>query len=557
MPQDEPRPTVKPKPTAVDAPERRKAAQPRRGRVRERGAALILLVISIALLAAGAAASLFTSSAVVAMTDGATANALGFARDALISYATSRGGLTGTARPGEFPCPDTNNDGREDLNPSSVPADACMAGLGRIPWITLGIPEPKDGAGETLWYAVGLPFRNSASNSTPINSNTLGNLTVRMGGAATPATTQAVAVVLAPGAVLPTQNRSATGTMVCGGTSVAPNVCASNYLEAYGGADNRVENGPFVSVSASGVAGFNDRLTYIRTTDFMPAVEQRVGGELQNLVEDYRNAAKLYPWAADFGLFTGASVKGLSRGRFPVTAEPYNWNTVVTVGTSTFVTPRLPDWIQANHWHNVVYYSAGKQQLDSTFACATCSSSPALSVVDGGVTTSVSAVLLTPGTPADGVARPSTSLSSYFESTQNTHAGLTCSGTSVNTACDVYAAPPAIGHTPSGIEIPLLDRDRIFTVTTDPLPVTPPPVELTKCQTAAGSLASIARSTTCGGPGNSVIPACKVVVTQLGNCGCKAAANTMIKPPCYNVSNNANPPKQCTSALTQLDTCIK
>src|SRR5688500_17568137 len=67
--------------------------------------------------------------------DRSTADALAAAKAALIGYAVSRGDATtaGQARPGDLPCPDTDNDGRQNL--------PCNAGaLGRIPWRDLGIP---------------------------------------------------------------------------------------------------------------------------------------------------------------------------------------------------------------------------------------------------------------------------------------------------------------------------------------------------------------------------------------------------------------------------------
>jgi len=106
----------------------------------------------------------------------------------------------GNNRPGELPCPDTNDDGFEE--------GTCASGrLGRLPWKTLGIAEPKDGYGETLWYAVAGPFRTYNSNSNAITSDTMGNLTVYTGSTAATLTTQAIAVIFAPGTVMGSQQR--------------------------------------------------------------------------------------------------------------------------------------------------------------------------------------------------------------------------------------------------------------------------------------------------------------------------------------------------------------
>jgi hypothetical protein len=167
-----------------------------------------------------------------------------------------------------------------------------------------------------------------------------------------------------------------------------------------------------------------------------------------------------------------------------------------------------------------------------------CSDSTSLAVTDPSGTDQVSAVLLTPGTPRNTAARPSAVLSNYFEDAQNNDAlsATTCPVASPGApACDAYVAPTA----------GTIDRDRIFTMTTSAV----------TCSEAAATLAGVGRATTCGGPGNSVIAACKTAVAQLASCGCKSAASTLTKPPCYNVSNKTNAPKQCITALSQLDTC--
>jgi hypothetical protein len=508
----------------------------RRSRRRECGFAIFFVMVGLAVAAGGAALSMLPKHKPEIAAEQTTTRALSFARDALISYATTRGRATGTARPGEFPCPDVTNDGREDLNPASVPPGACLAGLGRLPWLTIGIPEPKDSAGETLWYAIAPPFRNSASNPGAINSDTLGTLTVRVAGGATPITTQAVAVLLAPGPAFGMQNRGSAGTVTCGAANLAPNLCASNYLESHQGADNASPNGPFIGVAERRLESANDQVAYIQTRDFIPIVEQRVGAELQELLALYRESANVYPWASDWASFTGVSVPGTNRGRFPTTALPYNWNTTVA---GLIATPALPSWVAANNWHHAVYYSAGKAQLEVANVCRTCSASPTLSVTDTGGAAQVSAVLLTPGTPRAGAPRPSVAAANYFEDAQNSsHAAISCSPAvpPAPATCDAYVQPA-----PAAI-----DRDRLFAITTPAV----------TCLDAAATLAAIARSTTCGGPGNSVIAACKTPVSQLGTCKCKSAANTLIKPPCYNVSNKPSAPKQCVSAMAQLDACI-
>src|SRR5262245_39063374 len=90
-----------------------------------------------------------------------TAESLARARDALIGFAAKvdlwgdRSNLTpcsGTncARPGELPCPDTNDDGVAEGycgNSTNTPATNQADRLGRLPWKTLGLPDLRDGDG--------------------------------------------------------------------------------------------------------------------------------------------------------------------------------------------------------------------------------------------------------------------------------------------------------------------------------------------------------------------------------------------------------------------------
>ncbi len=150
--------------------------------LRQRG---FTLIVTAVLLSTGVSAMLVSTYRPVMLareSDQKTTTVLALAKSALIGYALRGGDCApqpncvpqNPQRPGEFPCPDTNHDGYGD--------GTCIAGrLGRIPWKTLGVPEPKDGAGETLWYALAGAFRsyNSGSlNPNPINSDTRANLTM-------------------------------------------------------------------------------------------------------------------------------------------------------------------------------------------------------------------------------------------------------------------------------------------------------------------------------------------------------------------------------------------
>ena len=312
-----------------------------------------------------------------------TEAALQEVKEALIGWSAQRTttGALPNARPGELPCPDINPlDGFED--------GSCVAGaLGRVPWKTLGIPEPRDDAGETLWYALAGPFRIWNMNPNPINSDTLGNLTVYRNTVATPLSTRAVAVIFAPGASLANQTRDATASLCpTTGTLIARNLCAANYLESAATVNNATIGGPFISAPPSG--SFNDKLLVATTADLMPVVERRVGQELRNLLQEYRantacactnlgGTAGCYPYADLSNGFSDAppfDTGGNNRGRIPALgAAPHNWGTAPCGITLT-----IPAWFVNNNWREVVYYSAGRNFLGPG-ACTTCTD-PTLTV---------------------------------------------------------------------------------------------------------------------------------------------------------------------------------
>lgn len=327
---------------------------------------LLLVVMLFGMAAALFVYGMIDTTSAALRRDQNTAATFADVKHALIGWSVARDPATGgaDARPGELPCPDINPlDGFQD--------GSCVAGaLGRVPWKTLGIPEPKDDAGETLWYAVAGPFRNRNMSSAPITSDTLGNITVYQDSTATLVTAQAVAVIFSPGAAQGTQNRDTTATALCSttGTTIARNLCAANYLETAAGINNAVTNGPFISALSSGT--FNDKMMAITTSDLIPPVEQRVAREMMSLLEQYRIAiGGDYPTA---DIETGSSNSEHNRHRFPcATTIPTNWG----IGG----TPPLPNWLTngcgSNGWTSVIFYAVSRFRLTGK-TCTTCSGGP-------------------------------------------------------------------------------------------------------------------------------------------------------------------------------------
>ena len=478
-----------------------------------------------------------------AVDDPTTSNALAAAKKALIGYAVRRGGDAGNplARPGELPCPDTDNDGWEEATCATPVTIPPTFAIGRLPWRTLGIPEPKDSAGETVWYAVANPLRGRSSNNNDINSNTRGNLVVRGSDGAAVLTTEAVAVLLAPGHALGAQNRSPAQSAPCAitGTNIARNLCAGNYLEATNGIDNATKNGPFIAGLPSGT--YNDRVLALTFDEYLPVLEMRVGTELRNLLIAYRQMSncQCFPWADSWDYSGGVADAGVNRGRFPSQAYPENWAATTTRG----VIPALPQWVADNDWHNLVYYSAARLETDGAGAlCFYCSASPMLTL-DG---VAVSALLFTPGPPPPLPVNRATdpdrdNLAYYLEDPENNNKAA-CPGSSAEHANNPPSPPPVVVVPPSCDTYvrptsTLPTRDRVFPITA--------------CATAATILAQEALSAPCGPGGAGIRPACQAQVDALAGCTCLPAALQVIDEPCRNTLN----PGQCQSAVSHLLQC--
>jgi len=373
------------------------------GRARQRGATLLIILVILVIGVAAVLINSLTSSAIKTARQERTAAALAQAREALISYAISSentGG--GSARPGNFPCPDADAPGASGYGSEQ---GSCSSGggttIGRLPWKTLGIPELVDADGEPLWYAVSNNFRKSASI---INSDTRGTLQIydRDGSTLlTPAGNEAVAIIFAPGVFVGNQQSN----------TAAEKTTASNYLEAAGGQNNATTSGPFITADNSDT--FNDRLVMVRTRDFIPIIEKRVAKELKAILVNYRAANGVYPYPAPFSsckdLSTCDSDINICRGRLPYTALPTDWGGSYALPTTTGASP----WFVANRWFLVIYYSVGTSNLAGT--PAGCSA--ALSVSGS----STAGLFIMPGTPLGSVTRtyPNNNLSLYLEDAEN------------------------------------------------------------------------------------------------------------------------------------------
>lgn len=252
---------------------------------RQRGAALMLMLVVVIMGISAVLISSLNTTRLKNAREEATANALAQAKEALIGYAITYGDTHAGKVHGYLPCPD--NDG---VNPEGSAEPSCgsqnISVLGRLPWKTLGLPILRDGDGECLWYAASGTYKNNPWTNM-MNWDTNGQFQVYAADGARLDSdyNQVVAVVFAPGAAREGQNRAPDGTApVCGG-----NYTASAYL------DNDTAHGinnAGISNIASAVSRFiqggnaevNDRMAFITRQDIWNAMLKR---------SDFTNTLKL------------------------------------------------------------------------------------------------------------------------------------------------------------------------------------------------------------------------------------------------------------------------
>lgn len=357
--------------------------------------------------------------------DKITSDALSQAKDGLIGRATFDAN-----HPGSLPCPDTNDDGVAESGSS------CPNYIGRLPWITLGLPDLRDSSGERLWYALSPNFRDS---SNVINSNTVGTLQVydNTGTNLLPQTgSEAVAIIFSPGSIVASQQRD----------TVANRNLSQNYLDiGPNSKNNTIATGPFIAADKTN--SFNDRLMVITTSDIISKIEIRVVKELSAAFAYYLTVPannNKYPYPAGFNSCTSKSAcysdtsGATCTGKIPVTT----------------MTSILPSWFGDNNWFDVIFYTAGTSILPGGAggggggggkwgkgkkgggswtgggggSGSTSCSSPFLTLLDSDgstLTTSANAFIIMPGAPLSPITRTSsintTNLTNYIEDIENTN----------------------------------------------------------------------------------------------------------------------------------------
>lgn len=363
---------------------------------KQRGMVLIMLVFIVGLAATGYLLHALNPASMRAERDKKTAAALAEAKAALIGYAAGvnlNSGICGTncPRPGDLPCPDTDNDGDADSSCGNAAGTTGQSSrLGRLPWKTLGLPDLRDGSGERLWYAVSNRYKKNA-RYRPLNSDTLATITLRdsTGNIINDgsSTTGLSAVIIAPGAPLVRQD-----ALVQDRSSLNEDL-ASHYLDIAFGEDNQnfidgTTNG-FIAGSVKAADGgviLNDRIVAISNDEMLKVMETRVLAEVENSLLDYycgmgnvNYSTKLctvpgasFPYPATFvntgclgsSSATSACSEGATtRGRIPAyPTTPWSPTSILRASGNN-------NWFQMNAWREVVYYAVSQACVTGTANC--------------------------------------------------------------------------------------------------------------------------------------------------------------------------------------------
>ena len=345
----------------------------------QQGMALLVLLLIFTLIASLYVLRSLDSTGINNERAKKTQKVLAEAKIGLLAFASDRNLVhplcaNNCRRPGDLPCPDTNNDGFAE-------GVCAVAALGRLPWRTLGLKDLRDGYGERLWYAVSNRYKNSP-RIQPLNSETVATITLRnsVGNIINDGslTTGLTAVVIAPG---PAFIRADATAQVRNG---ANQNLAVNYLDNAFGEDNQnfvdgTVNGFISGQVRDGVGNLlvNDIILPISREDMIEVMEKRVIAEARNEFRSYFNneGALSYPAPANFADVTCLGVANIiapncsespafTGGRIPANPNaPWNVTSILRGDNNS-------NWFQQNGWREQVYYAVAPACVTGTASCS-------------------------------------------------------------------------------------------------------------------------------------------------------------------------------------------
>ncbi len=318
-------------------------------RLRQRGAALIMIAFIIGLATAAYMLKMLNASNLQAEQDQRTYQSLKEAKQALIAWAVSH-----EYTPGQMPWPDRHldagvYDGSSDCVatpfqysyllgqlPSAPDTSPCLdpntgsniyAGWSTYPGLGHSF---RDAQGNRLWYAVSRNLvRDYETSTNPvINPNIINVPTYpwlqvldRNGNVVS---SRVAAVILAPGDALAGQSRAGAAD-------------ASQFLDSFQIGAAVFNNRGYATADEDFIMGddsrnvsindatfvqpysFNDKLVYITIDELMAALEKRVGEQARSSLKTYQDANGYYPYASQLGTSLNFVGEGsLQSGFLPV-----------------------------------------------------------------------------------------------------------------------------------------------------------------------------------------------------------------------------------------------
>ncbi|MDJ0909025.1 MAG: type II secretion system protein [Woeseiaceae bacterium] len=386
---------------------------------KQRGAALLLIMLAIMVAATAVLVSRLSASDVRAAQLDRTQEALSDARSALLAYAAVQPDMSFGA-PASLPCPDF--DDSLGLPEGEAHAAACGAPgttvIGRLPWRTLGIEPPRDGSTSCLWYVVSGDYKDAPGAAEMLNPDSNGQL--RLWGIEQAGVTEGqqpadriAAMVIAPMASLPGQNRSAAAGRQCS-TGFDPRDFVDT--DAVSGISNATLSGVPDAIDTLAIAAgyretHNDRVAVITRADIAAVTLERpdhearmrtLGRAVTACVADYaRNNSggtndRRLPWPAPTALtdyridaaYDDDAGPTMS-GRVPDLSDDSNaltGNTIARV-LSDCDPVAVPEWSPGMRdtwatWKDHFYYIVAESHVPTATVPSTCNN--CLTVNGGG-----------------------------------------------------------------------------------------------------------------------------------------------------------------------------
>ena len=278
------------------------------------------MLVMLVILIIGITTALVTSLSSIAISNKrnqTTSDSLAQAKEALIGYAVTYGDTHPGETDGYLPCPDM--DGTAGGTPVEGSSETCgSAGansMGRLPWKTLDLPALYDGTQECLWYAVSGSYKNNPKSGATMNWDNEGQLKVYASDGNEISPKEIIAMVIAPGTPLNTnENRSGSAAPTCGGNYTPAAYMDNDTAHTINNGD--IATGKFIlphdhrDANNNITLTVNDQFVFITRQDIWNAIQNRVTREAKQCLDAYASepgAGGKYPWAVPVNTQTSFS----------------------------------------------------------------------------------------------------------------------------------------------------------------------------------------------------------------------------------------------------------